>query len=397
MKIADLVIVGAGMVGLALAAALKSSGLQIIVIDQADAPNVLTDDPEIRVSALNLASERFLTRIDVWPLLQRKQTFEHMYVWEKDSFGQFAIDADDLNVTHLGHIVENKAVQLALLESLNSSSVDVITGHAIQSVSENAQGVVLMLDNQQPIFSQLVVGADGAQSWLRRHCKMPLASWDYEHTAVVGTVKTSETHQNTARQVFTTEGPLALLPLWNANECSFVWSVPPEKAKLLAEMSPEAFSQQMATAFDLKLGLISLMSERQLCPLTARYARQWVDSRFILIGDAAHTIHPLAGQGANLGLMDAAALAEVLTMLIEQDKHIFNTDALKQFERWRKSEAVKYLAAMESLKRIYQVSDPIAKLIRGVGMQMTSQLKTVLSPIFDLALGNTGELPLIAR
>lgn len=397
MKIADVVVIGSGMVGLSLAAALKTSGLQIIVIDKNDASIALTDDAEVRVSALNLASERFLSNIGAWQHVPRKQAFDGMFVWEQDSFGQLSIQANTFNETHLGHIIENKAVQQALMESLAETSVEIIQGHAIESLDENAQGAVLVLDNQQVIFTQLVIGADGAHSWLRQQNRMPLTAWDYQHTAIVGTVKCAEPHQNIARQVFSPEGPLALLPLWRANECSFVWSVSPQRAADLHALSKEAFSRALSVAFDMKLGVLELVSERQLCPLTARYARQVVASRSIVIGDAAHTIHPLAGQGANLGLMDAAALAQLLLTQKESNQPLFSPDVFKQFERWRKSEAVKYLVAMESIKRTYQITHPLAKFARGIGMNLANHAKSALAPIVELALGNQGELPELAK
>ena len=346
MKMLDLVIVGAGMVGLALASALRESGLRIAVIDQ-KLPEEITPELVTRVSAINLASECFLTRTGAWPLLERKAIFAGMSVWEKDSFAHCELDASQFQQPHLGHIVENNVIQQALLTTLQDSTVELFCPAQIQSVSENEQGVVVLLDNQQMLFTRLIVAADGANSWLRQQFRIPLTSWDYQHTALVATIRTAEPHQNIARQIFTPQGPLAFLPLWQDNLCSIVWSLPSLQAEDLASCAEAEFNHRLAATFDVRLGVCELVSARVLCPLKARYARQQVQSRLVLMGDAAHTIHPLAGQGVNLGLMDAAALADTLLQSIKQQTPLDDVMTLRRYERWRKAEAVQWLATME--------------------------------------------------
>lgn len=396
MKMLDLVIVGGGMVGLALASALRNSGLRIAVVDKQQPAEILAEASP-RVSAINLASERFLERLGAWSLIQRKQPFSGMSVWEKDSFAHFEVEASQFQQPHLGSIVENSVLQQALLASLKESSVDLLFQTQIQSVSENEQGMVLVLDNQQMLFTRLLIAADGANSPLRQQFRIPLASWDYQHTALVATIQTTEPHGNVARQVFTPQGPLAFLPLWSANECSIVWSLPVALAEELASCSVDEFNHRLAATFDLKLGLCELVGARVLCPLTARYARQQVQSRLILLGDAAHTIHPLAGQGVNLGFMDAAALADTLLQMLVDNIPIDDPRKLRAYERWRKAEAVQWLAAMEGFKQLFSGDDPLKKIIRGVGMRMAAHSLPFITPLLEQALGLNGELPESAR
>lgn len=392
MKMLDLVIVGGGMVGLSLASALRDSGLRIAIVDT-KLPDAVTEEASVRVSALNLASERFLRKSGAWRFLLRKQAFSAISVWEKDSFAHFDVDAGQFQQPHLGHIIENNVVQQALLTTLEGSAVDLQFGRQIQSVSENEQGVVLVLDDQQILFSRLLIAADGANSMIRQQFRIPLTSWDYQHTALVATVRTTEPHNHMARQVFAPQGPLAFLPLWQENHCSIVWSLPALVAEELVSCPVDEFNHRLAVAFDMQLGLCELASERVLCPLTARYARQQVQSRVILIGDAAHTIHPLAGQGVNLGFMDAAALTDAILQLQAENIPLDDTKLLRRYERWRKAEAVQWLATMEGFKRLFSGDDPLKKWIRGVGMRMAAHSLPLLTPLLGRALGITGELP----
>ena len=396
MKMLDLVIVGAGMVGLALASALRESGLRIAVIDQ-KLPEAMTLEPSTRVSAINLACERFLTRTGAWPLLARKAIFTGMSVWEKDSFAHFELDASQFQQPHLGHIVENNVIQQALLTTLQDSTVELFCPAQIQSVSENEQGVVVLLDNQQMLFSRLIVAADGANSWLRQQFRIPVTSWDYQHTALVATIRTAEPHQNIARQIFTPQGPLAFLPLWQENLCSIVWSLPSLQAEDLASCAEAEFNHRLAATFDVRLGVCELDSARVLCPLKARYARQQVQSRLVLMGDAAHTIHPLAGQGVNLGLMDAAALADTLLQSIKQQIPLDDAMTLRRYERWRKAEAVQWLATMEGFKQLFSGDHPLKKLVRGAGMRLAAHSMPLMKPLLAQALGVSEELPESAR
>jgi 2-octaprenylphenol hydroxylase len=243
----------------------------------------------------------------------------------------------------------------------------------------------------------LVVGADGANSWLREKSTIPLTFWDYQHHALVATIKTELPHEHCARQIFTPDGPLAFLPLFEQNLCSIVWSVSPEKAQQLKSLSAVEFNKQLSRNFDNRLGLCELQSERFSFPLRMRYARDFAKHRIALIGDAAHTIHPLAGQGVNLGLLDAVSLGQTIEQNIAEEKDIGLYKNLRYFERWRKTEAAQMIASMELLKQLFAGDNPMQKALRDVALVFTDQVSPLKTSFIKQAMGLSGELPLLAK
>ncbi|QXW28004.1 FAD-dependent 2-octaprenylphenol hydroxylase [Aeromonas sanarellii] len=400
MQEVDVVIVGGGMVGLGLAAALKQSTLRVAVVEGRLPDPVLGAAPDNRVSALSLASQRILQGVGAWDGIaaRRLQPYERMQVWEQDSFGQIAFDAASLRQGALGHIVENRAIQLALLEAIGGAgNIQLLTPARAKSLQSSAAGALLLLEDGRALSASLVVAADGAHSWVRRQADIPLTSWDYGHHALVATVRCAEPHEAVARQIFTPQGPLAFLPLWEPDLCSIVWSVPAKRAEALCALDDERFSRQLTAAFDGRLGLCKVEGARSAIPLTARYARDFARERLVLVGDAAHTIHPLAGQGVNLGLLDAAALAEQILKHHGAGADIGLLTNLRGYERWRKSEAARMLAAMEGLKRLFAGSNPLKKLVRGVGLCAVDALGPLKQGMIRAAMGLDGELPALAK
>ncbi|MFQ2151869.1 FAD-dependent 2-octaprenylphenol hydroxylase [Aeromonas sanarellii] len=398
MQEVDVVIVGGGMVGLGLAAALKQSTLRVAVVEGRLPDPVLGAAPDNRVSALSLASQRILQGVGAWDGIaaRRLQPYERMQVWEQDSFGQIAFDAASLRQGALGHIVENRVIQLALLEAIGGAgNIQLLT--PAKSLQSSAAGALLLLEDGRALSASLVVAADGAHSWVRRQADIPLTSWDYGHHALVATVRCAEPHEAVARQIFTPQGPLAFLPLWEPDLCSIVWSVPAKRAEALCALDDERFSRQLTAAFDGRLGLCKVEGARSAIPLTARYARDFARERLVLVGDAAHTIHPLAGQGVNLGLLDAAALAEQILKHHGAGADIGLLANLRGYERWRKSEAARMLAAMEGLKRLFAGSNPLKKLVRGVGLCAVDALGPLKQSMIRAAMGLDGELPALAK
>ncbi|MGY4003050.1 FAD-dependent 2-octaprenylphenol hydroxylase [Aeromonas sanarellii] len=400
MQEVDVVIVGGGMVGLGLAAALKQSTLRVAVVEGRLPDPVLGTAPDNRVSALSLASQRILQGVGAWDGIaaRRLQPYERMQVWEQDSFGQIAFDAASLRQGALGHIVENRVIQLALLEAIGGAgNIQLLTPARAKSLQSSAAGALLLLEDGRALSASLVVAADGAHSWVRRQADIPLTSWDYGHHALVATVRCAEPHEAVARQIFTPQGPLAFLPLWEPDLCSIVWSVPAKRAEALCDLDDERFSRQLTAAFDGRLGLCKVEGARSAIPLTARYARDFARERLVLVGDAAHTIHPLAGQGVNLGLLDAAALAEQILIHHGKGADIGLLANLRGYERWRKSEAARMLAAMEGLKRLFAGSNPLKKLVRGVGLCAVDALGPLKQGMIRAAMGLDGELPALAK
>ncbi|GGO64054.1 FAD-dependent monooxygenase [Bowmanella pacifica] len=400
MQDVDLAIVGGGMVGLALASALKNSKLSVLVVDEQFPLKPLAEQPELRVSAINQASENLLRRLQVWPAIQaaRLQAYGHMQVWEQDSFAAIDFDHHMLHQGHLGHIIENQVVVNALWESLlDADNVQLLAPVSVQSWHRLDDKVELQLSDGSVYRVGLLVGADGANSRIRQQAGFPISFADYQHKAIVTTVKTELPHGACARQIFTPDGPLAFLPLYEQNLCSIVWSATTSEADRLMALDEQAFSHALTSAFDARLGVCQVHSKRLAFPLTMRYARRWLDERLVLVGDAAHTIHPLAGQGANLGLMDAAALAERLLQLQAEHKDIGLPANLRPYERWRKAEAVRMLAAMGGFKTLFNGKHPLKKLLRGMGMSAMDRLPLAKQQAIAMAAGLAGDIPKLAR
>ncbi len=400
MKNVDIAIIGGGMVGLTLAAALADSDLRIAIIEGKITDESFSKEHDIRVSAINRASERILKRLGAWHgiLDRRYHAYDRMKVWEKDSFGNIEFDARELIQPNLGYIIENRVIQSALLEQIRSQdNVLFFCPDTCSSMMFGDSEVWLTLESGQAITAKLVVGADGANSWVRQQVAIPVTQRDYGHHALVANIRTTAPHDSIARQIFTPEGPLAFLPLSDPHLCSIVWSQSPESAEACLTMDEATFNKVLTSAFDANLGLCEVDSERQVFPLKMRYARDFISERVALIGDAAHTIHPLAGQGVNLGLLDAATLAQELLSLHHRGKDIGLTANLRHFERWRKTETTQMIIAMQGFRDLFSGANPAKKFIRGLGMLAAAHLPGVKTQFIKRALGLEGDLPELAK
>lgn len=414
----DVLIVGAGMVGLSLALALrKTTDLKIAIADTLPV-NDLTPEPEVRVSAINIASQTLFENLDVWSDIQsnRLQPYQKMHVWDKGGLGKLDFSLNDLDNfpqnENLGWIIENKVIRNALWQKAQADDgISFFTDHKLASMTEGDSEVFVSFEApveadkgaQAPLISKLIIGADGANSWVRTQIDTPMITRDYDHHAIVATIKCSQGHKNTAWQVFLPTGPLAFLPVFPQDNatCSIVYSTSPEEAKRLTELNPIDFAKELTAASDGKLGAIELISERFTYPLTMRLAQDFFKDRAVLIGDAAHTIHPLAGQGVNLGLLDAAALAQSLTSLITEqgtsDKNLASPKVLRAFSRARKSEAADMIAAMEAIKQTFGVQQSGIKLLRGIGISLLNKVKPAKKLLIEQALGLKSDLPELAQ
>lgn len=391
MQSFDVIIAGGGMVGLAVACGLQGSGLRIAVLEQ-QAPEAFNAQsaPQLRVSAINAASERLLQHLDVWSsiLALRAAAYHGMEVWERDSFGEIRFDDDHQGLSHLGHIIENAAIHQALWQKASGlSDVTLLTPAALQQVAFGDNEAFVTLSDGSMMTARLLVAADGANSWLRNKADIPLTFWDYDHHALVANIRTALPHQAVARQVFHGDGILAFLPLQDPHLCSIVWSVSPQEATRLQAMPAAVFNQQLSVAFDLRLGLCEVEGERKTFPLTGRYARQFAAHRLALVGDAAHTIHPLAGQGVNLGFMDAAMLIGEIRRLHQQGKDIGEHLWLRRYERNRKQSAALMLAGMQGFRELFAGQHPAKKLVRDIGLKLADTLPGVKPRLLQQAMG----------
>ncbi|MCR3756131.1 MAG: 2-octaprenylphenol hydroxylase [Sodalis sp. Psp] len=389
MQAFDVVINGGGMVGLALACGLKGSGLRVAVVER-QAPILPVDRSARRISAINAASRRLLQHVQVWEsiITQRANPYRGIEVWEQDSFGKVFFDSTELGHPHLGHIIENSVIQQTLWR--HASQVDDITLFSpatLRQVIWEENEVFVTLDNDRTMTARLMVAADGAHSWLRQHADIPLTFWDYQHHALVATIRTELPHGNIARQVFHGDGILAFLPLIDPHLSSIVWSLSPEVAQQRLIQPVDTFNVALAICFSLALGLCELQDERQTFPLTGRYARNFAAHRLVLVGDAAHTVHPLAGQGVNLGFMDVAVLLGELQRLQKSGKDTGYYPYLRRYERNRKHSAALILAKMQGFRELFSGHHPVKKWIRTTGLWLTDTLPNVKLRFVQQILG----------
>lgn len=391
MQSFDVVIVGGGMVGLALACGLRGCGMRIAVIENSPPQQA----PSLRVSAINAASQKLLDYLGVWQTIKQKRigSYQHMEVWQQDSFGHIQFDAKDHYLPALGHIIKNSIIRGSLWQKAQSSTdITLFTDNKLKKVVWGENEVFMTFNNEQILTARLVLGADGAKSWLREEANIPLSFWDYEHTALVATIRTEMLHMHTARQSFHGDSILAFLPLHDPHLCSIVWSMPAMQARRRLDLEVSAFEKELSVALDMRLGFCQLISERQIFPLIGQYARNFASQRIALLGDAAHTIHPLAGQGVNLGFMDVAELIGQLRRLHTAGKDIGQYLYLQSYERKRKHSAVLMLASMQGLRQLFDGDNPIKKMVRDVGLLLTNTLPGIKPKLLSYALG-THDMP----
>ena len=411
----DIAIIGGGMVGLTLACALGGSGLQVVLIDPSEldaeqrwrqVEHAQQQGYDPRVSALSLASEQILRNLGAWQQMQclRLSPYGQMQVWDGEGTAEIGFSAEQQHRTHLGHIVENRVTLAGLHRKFeqhdNLRWIGGVTLKALGPVtgeSERSQRQISLSDGHR-ITAQLIVAADGARSMTRGLAGMALSEWDYQHQAIVTTVTTEHHHQHTAWQRFTEDGPLALLPLaGDGHQLSIVWSTSPDHARQLLAYDDDAFAQALERDFEKRLGTIQQVDPRFGFSLVQRHAQAYVTDGVALVGDAAHTIHPLAGQGVNLGLLDAATLAEEVLQSQQLGLGLGIKSRLRRYQRRRQGENLAMITAMAGFRHLYGDVPPLLHWLRNAGLKRVADTPWLKRKLVDHALGLDGDLPQLAR
>jgi len=409
----DVIVVGGGMVGTALAVALasqtKGQPLHIALIEAqtpAAMPTLGEKSPfEPRVSALTQASRQLLNNIGVWPHIvrQRYGLMQQMKVWDADGTGHIEFSGEDIGQSELGFIVENQVTVAALFERLQDfDNIELIAPARIDGLSELHQGLrTVTLDDGRELAARLVVGADGAMSKVRELAGITHQEKSYQQSAIVTTVKTENPHQHTAWQRFLDSGPLAFLPLRSCDgddhSCSIVWSLDDEELDAKMALDDEGFAAVLARAFENRLGDIVEVDKRFAFPLRQRHADMYVQPGMALVGDAAHTIHPLAGQGVNLGLMDVAVLTEELMHASRRQLDLGDISVLQRYQRRRRGDNALMMGTMSGFKLLFGETALPVRWLRNTGMNWLNELSPVKNRVAANAMGLSGDLPDLAK
>ncbi|GHE21285.1 2-octaprenyl-3-methyl-6-methoxy-1,4-benzoquinol hydroxylase [Halomonas urumqiensis] len=403
----DVVIVGAGIVGATLACLLGEAGVEVALLDARDAAIDASvagkGPPAQRVSALTPVSQRLLEGLGVWTWMAQRRVspYRFMQVWDAQGQGEVSFSAQQAGVPLLGHIVEND-VTLAGLERRLAElpGMHQFLSARVAGLGREGEYETVMLEDGRRLRTPLVVAADGARSRLRDLAGIASQAHDTGHVAVVTTVRVARSHGEVARQAFLPTGPVAFLPLLvegRQDHCSIVWSTSPAEAKRLAALSPERLGDELAAAIDHRLGEVTVIDRPQTVPLSQRHARRYTQPGFALVGDAAHSIHPLAGQGVNLGLMDAAVLAEELLVAHKRGVSLGESRILERYARRRRSDNTAMLALMDGFRLLFAARHPALTLARNLGMRGVDRLSPLKRLLMQQATGHRGRLPRSCR
>jgi 2-octaprenylphenol hydroxylase len=395
----EVVIIGAGAVGLSLAIALGQAGFNVAIVSAQPMSCQFSEQQayDLRVVALNWASQTLLQQLQIWPQIQRLASYTKMQVWDSEGEGAITFDSVHLPQQQLGHIVEQSVLLSSLTTQLLSlPNVSFYENTTAQDITQCPEHITVRCTNGHCIQAKLLVGADGKNSWVRQQQGIKVTGWDYQQQALIATIKTSKPHQGTAFQRFAADGALALLPLADPYFCSIVWSTSPSHAQRLQQLPMVAFEQQLALATEHVLGTLQLKSKRVGFPLALQNAQHYCQARCVLVGDAAHTIHPLAGLGMNLGLLDMATLSELLIGAKQAGRDIGQLRLLRKYARARSAHLWSVAAAMEGFKQGFGSSWLSIKWLRNQGLNWVNRNAGLKLLCIDAAMGKIGyQLPAI--
>ena len=395
----DLAIVGGGMVGASLAAALAALPLDVVVVE-AVAPSAPGQPSfDARTTALSNGTRRILTGLGVWDEVAREATaIQRIHVSERGRFGSAVIDAKEQGLDALGYVIENRVLGAALARRLaGAGRVRLLSPATVTDATIGAEGVALGVDGPggtQTLRARLVVAADGAASLVRREAGVGAEQWDYGQTAIITTIAPERFHGHVAYERFTPQGPIALLPV-AARRVGVVWTLAPEAATRALGLEPGAFLQELQQAFGWRLGRLTGLGVRHAYPLALTRAESQSAERIAIMGNAAQGLHPIAGQGFNLGLRDAATLAEVIAERAVAD--VGDAAVLARYVEWRSADRRSLIAFTDGLVRLFGSPFAPVRLARGLGLVLFDLSPTAKSAMSRLSLGFSSRLPRLAR
>lgn len=388
----DITIVGAGIPGLVSALLLaQKTSLRIAVLD-AKSPELSWSekDYDLRVYAVIPAVQAIFEELGIWSTMisKRAAPFKAMQVWDAQGRGELAFHHADLNVPTLGYILEENLIRSILFEKLKDyPQIELHYPVKLSSLTLEGKPILNFDSENNPLQTQLLIGADGANSWVRQQAKIALNTSSYDHSALIAQVTTTLPHQNTARQSFLSTGPLAFLPLADPHQCSIVWSIPPKQAEDLLALDDQGFQEELTKAFDSRLGKIRSVSQRHSFSLQERHAQHYVKSNLALIGDAAHTLHPLAGQGMNLGVLDAACLTTTISEALNKNRDYTSLSTLRRYERARKAHNQLMLVSVKFLKNLFCSKSKLLQELRNQGLNLTNRYPALKNFFANYAMG----------
>ena len=387
------------MVGGALALALAQGGFSVALVEVREPPLTWDMDGfDLRVSAISRASQRLLDNLGVWPAIavDRVTPYQAMHVWDRAGLGEIHFEAADIGEPDLGHIVENRVIVRALWQALREAGVDIRVPARATSLNLSEEGTLLQLDDGTRLDTALVVGADGARSQVRALAGIAVRSASYHQQAVVATVRAELGNHATAWQRFLVDGPLALLPL-QRDLFSIVWSTAPDEAERLRTLPEAEFNARLTSASEARLGRLTLRGERAAFPLALQHAERYVQPGLALVGDAAHVIHPLAGQGVNLGFLDAAALVDALRAGRVRGRTPGTLRDLRVYERSRRGHNTATQLAMDGFEHLFSNDSLPLSLARNLGLGVAGRIAPLRRLFERLALGDAVDLPILSR
>jgi len=395
----DVIVVGGGMVGAAVACSLGGSTLQVAVLENALPQPFTPDQPhDLRVSALSIASKKIFETVGAWQGIESRRVcpFRRMRVWETAGDTEFC--SDDINHRQLGYVVENRVIQLALLDRMaDFDNVSLIAPANIDKIHYSiGNPTEIKLADGRVLSTKLLVAADGGQSRVRQAVGLGVTSWDYNQHALVIYIETEYSQQDITWQRFVPTGPQAFLPL-TGHYGSIVWYHSPDEVSRLKALPHEELKCELMAAFPEALGHVKKVLATGSFPLKRQHAQAYVKPGVVLVGDAAHMINPLAGQGVNIGLLDAAALGEVLVDAIKRGDAPGELKVLRRYEKIRRHENLKMMTVMDVFYKVFSNEILPIKILRNLGLGLAERILPAKNKVMRAAMGLEGKLPKLAR